>query len=109
MRVFGEFLQFGQMLHELIHIKGLTIQSVVPSVESNAVVVDDASKVDLSLKVPVSFMLIQLILVGLHHCPAPPQNVFFRFASSASALPTTCIVSHGITRFKQMFGLYPHT
>ena len=63
--VFCKLLQSGEMIFQAIDIKRLAEHAIVPLVQSNAVVVDTAGDVNLSMQFAVPLGLIQLKAISL--------------------------------------------
>ena len=64
--VSGQFLEFGEVLHQLVLIQAFASQLVVSAVQRNAMVVDQPCNVYLLVQVPILFCLVQLELVRFH-------------------------------------------
>lgn len=51
----GNFLQFAQMLLQSIYVQRFPEQSIVSLMQSNAMIVDKACRINLTMEFPVSF------------------------------------------------------
>jgi hypothetical protein len=68
MAILGQFFKFGDVLHQCIRVQAGPKQAVVPAMQGNTVVIDQATDVDLLVQVPILFRPVKLELVRFHRC-----------------------------------------
>lgn len=66
MAVFGQAFQFGDVFHQGIRVQALAEQAIVPAMQGNTVVINQATDIDLPVQVLILFRPIELELVRLH-------------------------------------------
>jgi len=64
--ILGPFLQFGDMLLELVELERFSVQPIVAPVQPNTVVIDIAGNIDRLVQALISLRLIEFKTVRLH-------------------------------------------
>ena len=65
MAVLGQFLKFGDMSHQGVHVQALASQAIIPAMQSDTVVIDQPTDVDLLVQVLILFRAIEFEFVCL--------------------------------------------